>query len=253
MLGDIESGKFGKAAPEILQSDAVAFPLSQTNAIIDRGKQSPIRRHVRTGSHGSNSAFSRFDTNTISDSGIEITSASVGTAERNMVETRSLLTLRMGFVSLSYGILLQWDADTQFVELIVLRKMCREDFLEGGNTTATTEDMDSSLGTVKSMKPSSASVESTSLESGRSQDGRGASRSLFPPFPSKGVDARGDSGSKSFLSVSVVNVKHLHHRCDLCLDSRFAEANYGNHGVKSKERRHVVRPYIRFVLGKNGE
>ena len=168
----------------------------------------------------------------------------------------------MGFVSLSYGILLQWDGDTQLVDLIVLRKMCREDFLEGGNPTNTsrTEDMDPSLAGTKSTKPSTASVESIgiSLESAgsRSHEGGGrSSKSLFPPFPtsSKGtMDSMADSGPKSFLSVSVVNVKHLHHRCDLCLDSRFAEANCKN-GVKSKEKRHAVRPYIRFVLGKNGE
>ena len=53
------------------------------------------------------------------------------------VETRSILTLRMGFVSMSYGILLQWDCGTRLVELIVLRKMCRDDFLNGANNDDT--------------------------------------------------------------------------------------------------------------------
>jgi len=102
MLGDIESGKFGKAA-EMLRSDAVAFALRG-------GEEDP-----------------NDDENTRAQKLAE--------APVTKVETRSILTLRMGFVSMSYGILLQWDCASQMVELIVLRKMCRDDFLKrkGGN------------------------------------------------------------------------------------------------------------------------
>eukprot|EP00578_Thalassiosira_sp_NH16_P002208 CAMPEP_0181137638 /NCGR_PEP_ID=MMETSP1071-20121207/33808_1 /TAXON_ID=35127 /ORGANISM="Thalassiosira sp., Strain NH16" /LENGTH=1157 /DNA_ID=CAMNT_0023224397 /DNA_START=255 /DNA_END=3729 /DNA_ORIENTATION=+ len=87
MLGEIESGKFGRAA-EMLRSDAIAF-------LRDDGGRA----------------------------------AAGGAYAAKKVETRSVLTLKMGFVSMSYGILLQWDRASGLVELIVLKKMCRDDFL----------------------------------------------------------------------------------------------------------------------------
>jgi hypothetical protein len=157
----------------------------------------------------------------------------------------------MGFVSMSYGILLQWDCESRLVELICLRKMCREDFLERNNEDAADS---STTGATKSTKPSTTtSAESTAsgttLESGtsRSQETDGfTSLSLFPQLLGEPYQR-----PKSFLSVSVVNVKHIHTGCDLCLDSRFSQEQ--NNTTKSKEKRHVIRPYIRFVLGKNGE
>ena len=52
-------------------------------------------------------------------------------AERvdNFVETRSLLNLKMGFLSITYGVLLRWDTTkTGTITLVVLRKMCHESF-----------------------------------------------------------------------------------------------------------------------------
>jgi len=47
----------------------------------------------------------------------------------NFTETRSIIELRMGFLSLQYGILLRWDTTrTGKVTLVVLRKMCHESF-----------------------------------------------------------------------------------------------------------------------------
>jgi hypothetical protein len=47
----------------------------------------------------------------------------------NFVETRSLLTIRMGFLSMSYGILLRWDTGkTGLVTVVVLRKNCHDSF-----------------------------------------------------------------------------------------------------------------------------
>lgn len=44
-------------------------------------------------------------------------------------ETRSLIELRMGFLSMTYGVLLRWDTTkTGRVNLVVLRKMCHESF-----------------------------------------------------------------------------------------------------------------------------
>jgi hypothetical protein len=56
-------------------------------------------------------------------------SAVVSESHCNFIETRSLLTLRMGFLSMTYGILLRWDTgDTGLATLVVLRKNCHESF-----------------------------------------------------------------------------------------------------------------------------
>ena len=47
----------------------------------------------------------------------------------NFVETRSILEVRLGFLSMMYGILLRWDTNvTGKITLVVLRKMCYESF-----------------------------------------------------------------------------------------------------------------------------
>ncbi|CAB9516667.1 expressed unknown protein [Seminavis robusta] len=47
----------------------------------------------------------------------------------NFTETRSIIELKMGFLSMQYGILLRWDTTrTGKVTLVVLRKMCHESF-----------------------------------------------------------------------------------------------------------------------------
>lgn len=115
LLGDIESGKYGMAA-EMLRSDAVAFGIqadSSSNSI--DSSSTPPRKNNRV----------------------------------QKVETRSILTLRMGFVSICYGILLQWDCKSGLVELIVLRKMCHDDFLkrkgnDPSSSTTTAEESKSS-------------------------------------------------------------------------------------------------------------
>lgn len=49
----------------------------------------------------------------------------------NYTETRSLLSLRMGFLSMTYGILLRWDkGQTEKITLVVLRKNCHESFYQ---------------------------------------------------------------------------------------------------------------------------
>lgn len=55
--------------------------------------------------------------------------ATVSRVTAKYCETRSLLTLRMGFLSMTYGVLLRWDtARTRKVTLVVLRKNCHESF-----------------------------------------------------------------------------------------------------------------------------
>lgn len=75
------------------------------------------------------------------------------TAEQvdNFVETRSLINLRMGFLSMTYGILLRWDTTkTGTITLVVLRKMCHESFYPDATrvpSTVSTASRDNALGT----------------------------------------------------------------------------------------------------------
>mmetsp|Transcript_28677 Transcript_28677/g.60541 ORF Transcript_28677/g.60541 Transcript_28677/m.60541 type:complete len:981 (-) Transcript_28677:209-3151(-) len=252
MLGDIESGKFGKAA-EMLRSDAVVF-------------------HLEVEDNDDNSRVS----------------SKQSPNHSTKCETRSILTFKMGFVSMSYGILLQWDCTSKLVVLIVLRKMCREDFLK----TKTNKGVDASMRSFKkkdlpsfsnknlggggvggktdinvrppplmsppSKKPELIPIPVTTIteveESGGSTDVAEAddpavssmdwheSRSgslldLLPKLPASGLLLPGnpfaglpklllggdgsdvnddDNAPQSFISVSVMNVKQLHGGCDHC-------------------------------------
>lgn len=66
----------------------------------------------------------------------------------NFCETRSLIELRMGFLSMQYGILLRWDVNAK-VTLIVLRKMCHDKFYpslnQGNRIVKTRSHMDDSI------------------------------------------------------------------------------------------------------------
>merc|ERR1712071_458204 len=44
-------------------------------------------------------------------------------------ETRSILEIKMSFISLKYGILLQWNKKEGLVELVVMRKMANSSFM----------------------------------------------------------------------------------------------------------------------------
>jgi len=46
-----------------------------------------------------------------------------------IVETRSMIGVKMGFLSIRYGILIHWNVKSGQAELILLRKMCNDSFL----------------------------------------------------------------------------------------------------------------------------
>lgn len=48
----------------------------------------------------------------------------------DFIETRSMLSVKMGFVNLRYGVLVRWNKTSGLAELIVLRKMCPESFMK---------------------------------------------------------------------------------------------------------------------------
>lgn len=84
------------------------------------------------------------------------------TAEHdNFVETRSLLTLRMGFLSMTYGILLRWDKEkTGKVSLVVLRKNCHESFYNSAKRVSSA----SSATSIPQVTPSSSMTSEEGLE-----------------------------------------------------------------------------------------
>jgi len=48
----------------------------------------------------------------------------------NIVESRSMIGVKMGFVSIRYGILIHWNVLSGQADLILLRKMCNDSFLK---------------------------------------------------------------------------------------------------------------------------
>ena len=67
-------------------------------------------------------------------------SGSLGSSEGSQsggegyVETRSMLAVKMGLLSVKYGILVHWNKTSGLAELIVLRKMCSESFMKPGTS-----------------------------------------------------------------------------------------------------------------------
>ena len=253
MLGDIESGKYGKAA-EMLRSDAVGFTIkgnTTISSITDLSKLSQKKR-----------------------------------PSISKVETRSILTLRMGFVSMSYGILLQWDCTTRLVELIVLRKMCRDDFLKGkgsGNNDTTSSAVTQSKSNKMELQLSSSAASPSSSKTPKKIHKRSESemssygvevnpgkpaaeqehhhgKFTFPKlhFPAGLIPKFGGHHHhqpQSFLSVSVLSVKGLHNVCDHCRDpnsvGRMINGAQLGSFSKRKRKHPTIRPYIRFLLGKH--
>lgn len=61
-------------------------------------------------------------------------SQSSQTDANGYVETRSMLAVKMGLLSIKYGILVHWNKGSGLAELIVLRKMCSESFMKPGSS-----------------------------------------------------------------------------------------------------------------------
>jgi len=75
----------------------------------------------------------------------------------NFVETRSLLTLRMGFLSMTYGVLLRWDTGRSGkVSLVVLRKNCHESFYKQRSSLKSSTSASSLYGQLPLVSPSSS-------------------------------------------------------------------------------------------------
>lgn len=254
LLGDIESGKYGMAA-EMLRSDAVAFAIqADSSSNSTNCSSTPPRKNNRL----------------------------------QKVETRSILTLRMGFVSICYGILLQWDCKSGLVELIVLRKMCHDDFLKrkgndpSSSSTATAKESKSSQQLISKSPPilppmpalipiplPTNSPTEVSLDSASTlilARGSKSSRIALPHFtlPSHGIPRflssttmSADTRPQHYLSVSVLGVTKLVTKCINCRPTN-NDNETANSAIPSWNKRKLptttitpIRPYIRFSLGKH--
>jgi hypothetical protein len=81
--------------------------------------------------NSNNTSSNSHTTKTTSASGATMQRRKARISERceNFTETRSLIELRMGFLSMQYGVLLRWDTSrTGKVTLVVLRKLCHASF-----------------------------------------------------------------------------------------------------------------------------
>jgi len=56
----------------------------------------------------------------------------------NFIETRSMIEMKLGFLSLQYGLLLRWDRKTGKIRFVCLRKMCHESFYRVAQQQRTT-------------------------------------------------------------------------------------------------------------------
>ena len=155
------------------------------------------------------------------------------------VETRSILTVRMGFVSMNYGVVLHWDCASKLVKQVILVKMCRDDFLDrhqigifnSGNTILTESEIDEDCSTITSVD---------------SRTDHSPGRAHLNPSTDDG---------QAYLSVSILNVKKLVPQCDRHNNDYrwpWSKTSTAVDAKKKKKPDHSnIRPYVRFVFGRN--
>lgn len=104
-----------------------------------------------------------------------------------VIETRSVISVKMGFLSMKYGILLRWDADTGLVNLIVLRKMCPSGFLAGddGNAAVATDPTSTPKKTLNGAPTNAASAPAASSEGLLESPSKRSKRTIKESSPSK--------------------------------------------------------------------
>ena len=92
-------------------------------------------------------------------------------AGEGLAETRSMVTVKMGFVTIRYGFLIHWNTSSGLAELIVLRKKCLHTFMKATKAKTKTKTKapllvkSKSKLKPKSMRAGSAHTHETKLES----------------------------------------------------------------------------------------
>jgi hypothetical protein len=170
------------------------------------------------------------------------------------VETRSILTLRMGFVSMNYGIVLQWDCASGLVKQIVLVKMCRDDFLERSDV-----EYSNSFGSLADVSEGDMEEDNSIVISDDSRVEGSPSRAALKTALNSSDDINEQ------LQVSILNVKQLVAQCDHPRHNSdngaggFAWWLRGGGGDEqtpspaqtAMSNNHNIQPYIRFVFGRH--
>ena len=147
----------------------------------------------------------------------------------NFVETRSILEVRLGFLSMMYGMLLRWDANvTGRITLIVLRKMCHESFYP--NATAAPLNLSRSGSSAEEEEDNEEARERSSplVVEGKAivdwPDGTEVSI-LEPPY----LIPRPEKFRPTFLTVSAIQASGLDRKCswvvELVLDQKVFSLN----------------------------
>ena len=87
--------------------------------------------------------------------------AKISSCTAQYTETRSIISLKMGFLAMQYGVLLRWDSKTDLISFVLLRKMCSESFYKKKR-----ESSFSSLGTASSLPTWPLSSSTTTTDHG---------------------------------------------------------------------------------------
>jgi hypothetical protein len=261
MESDIQMPKLGFGLPNSRSksNDGVPSATGREDTLLKLQKKLSLLGDIESGKYGMAAEMLRSDAVAFAKQVDSNDFTKKKRANGSKVETRSILTLRMGFVSMSYGILLQWDCGTGLVELIVLRKMCRDDFLKGkgdGDQSARESNhlisgSQRNLQTKMPLVPPKpalipaplADVSPTEVSLDSISPSDFLQNASLPTNPLVSI-LSGASTSKSeyLLSVSVLRVTGLFSECDNCRNSN---------SVERTVRGRTVRPFIRFSLGKH--
>jgi hypothetical protein len=129
------TGSSKQVAPvvDLLPSDPADFLHAHCRLQKDKGKGEPVGSDICAKGREACLAKLRTKIRLLLELGDQSSAANMKRREARVsrvdkfVETRSLLELRMGFLSMTYGVLLRWDPN-QKVTLVVLRKTCHESF-----------------------------------------------------------------------------------------------------------------------------
>jgi hypothetical protein len=263
MESDIQIPKirFGLPISKSKISDGVPSAMGREDTLLKLQKKLAMLGDIESGKYGMAAEMLRSDAVAFA---MQVESNDLLKRQKSQgakVETRSILTLRMGFVSMSYGILLQWDCRTELVELIVLRKMCRGDFLKGnGDGDQSAREFNPISRSERNLqtkmpfippKPALipaplADVSPTEVSLDSTSPSNFLQNASLRTNPLAGIPMflSGASSSKPeyLLSVSVLRVTGLFAECDNCRNS---------HAVENTVQNRTVRPFIRFSLGKH--
>ena len=180
-----------------------------------------------------------------------------------IIETRSVISVKMGFLFLKYGILLRWDADSGLVNLIVLRKMCLPGFLDGNDGSVAVDkksnvvEADAARGSASSPSTSLSRQANSAKRSKRSVKGSPSKHGLVIGRLVDGANAilhgRWDSESNGGgTEVAHLGPPYLVDRPDQFAGASLSVTVLRASGLcagESKRSDWAMNPYVRLSIG----